>query len=513
MASSRGIEREAVLKAVNQHHGNKSAAARELGVTVGAVRYHVAKAATYDPAAPRKNATPTTSMMGPDPQPYAPATPKKLRAIDLQREIGVPGLKHWFGRLYEEFLPALTYDRGRRAFVEMAWNEPTVAAILFAVKTLTRQADWHVNPADESPEATERAEFVESCFHDLDVPWTAVLAELWSMLIYGFAVLEPVVKVRRGRKSATPSNHDDGLLGWAKLAPRHQETIFRWHIDPVGTLTGITQWAPPLWQFVDIDMERLLLFRTDEWHSSPEGMSILRGAFVPYSLKKTVQMVEAIGIERDACGVPVARMPADRMALVKEPGADGVAAAAELASLQTLVRDLKTDQQHGIVFPLAYDQDGNELYKLELMRAGGARSIDCNTTIMRYKQEIASTVLADFILLGHEKVGSFSLASSKTELFAMSCNALMDSVCGIFNRVAIPRLCELNGWDGPFPTLEHGDLETPDLAELGGYVTALTNAGINLLDDETVRHLRRAANLPTPDAEDMPAPQPVAEPV
>ena len=58
---------------------------------------------------------------------------------------------------------------------------------------------------------------------------------------------------------------------------------------------------------------------------------------------------------------------------------------------------------------------------------------------------MAMTVLADFIFLGHQQVGSFALSSDKTELFAMAIGAYLDIICETFNSQGIPSLIDING--------------------------------------------------------------------
>jgi len=109
------------------------------------------------------------------------------------------------------------------------------------------------------------------------------------------------------------------------------------------------------------------------------------------------------------------------------------------------------------------------------------------------------TVLADFILLGHEKVGSFALSSTKTNLFSTAIGAFLDSIAEVFNTHAIPKLFALNSFQGitSLPTIAHGDIETPDLKELGEYVTVLSGAGAPLFpDDQLENYLREVASLP-----------------
>jgi hypothetical protein len=252
----------------------------------------------------------------------------------------------------------------------------------------------------------------------------------------------------------------------------------------------------PSWKFVH--------FKTTGRRGSPEGRSVLRNAYRPWFFKKRLEEIEAVGIERDLAGLPVAEVPARLLS--------SAASANEQALLETIkkiVRSIKVDEQMGVVWPLEYDSDGNKMYELKLMASPGTRSINTGEVIQRYDVRIATCVLADFILLGHEKVGSFALNSSKTSLFATALGAWLDSIAETLNEQAVPRLFALNGLAGELPRIVHGDIETPDLKELGEYITKIAGAGaLTLPDDGLERYLRRAASLPdipedVPDEEDL----------
>ncbi len=106
--------------------------------------------------------------------------------------------------------------------------------------------------------------------------------------------------------------------------------------------------------------------------------------------------------------------------------------------------------------------------------------------------------LADFILLGHEIHGSFSLSSDKTNLFASALGTWLGNIADVFNTYAIPRLLELNDFNlEEYPKLAHGDVETPDLKDLGNFISTLAGAGMPLFPDEDLENLiREKANLP-----------------
>ncbi len=442
------------------------------------------------------------SMLGVQEAPGAEKKPARLRGIPGQ-ERGVPGLKHWFGRLYEEWMPALADEKGKRAYLEMAWNEPSIVAFRYVIEMLVRQVQFEVEPFDESLEETEWAEFVDSCLHDMESPWASVVADALTMIIYGWGLQEKVFKLRKGRDGEHPSNHNDGRLGWLRLAPRSQETIWRWELDPHGKVLGVIQWAPPAWQFTQIPIDALIHYKTHEWHSSPEGVSLLRGAYVPFQFKKTIQTIEAIAIERDGCGIPVVRMPAERMRLATEESdtEEGQGAKAQLDSLIKLARDLKTDSQQGIVMPSEFDEGGHQLYDVSLMSSAGGRTIGTDQVIRRYKEEMFGAVNADFLAFGHETTGTQALGATRSDMFLTAVNALVACITGPFNRQVIPELCEMNGKKEKFPTLGHTDLQEANLGVLTPYLATLAQLGIDLSDSQTERHLRRIADLPVPSIE------------
>ena len=88
------------------------------------------------------------------------------------KEYGRIGQKRWEGQFYEEFLPELSGMRGIKVFQEMKENDDTVGAILFAIKMMIRQVEWHVEPGGDSAKDKEAAEFVESCMGDMQATWT-----------------------------------------------------------------------------------------------------------------------------------------------------------------------------------------------------------------------------------------------------------------------------------------------------------------------------------------------------
>ena len=415
----------------------------------------------------------------------------------VTQELGVSGLLQYSGRVSEEWLARLQGERGRRIFREMADNDETIGAILFAIEMLMRGVHWNVQPFSEAPEHKEQAEFVESLQDDMSHTWSDLIAEILTMLVYGFHAAEIVYKRRVGPGETDPtkrSRHTDGRIGWRKLAPRAQETIYLWRFDSDGGITGLSQQPPQGGQLIEIPIDKLLLFRTTSRKNNPEGRSILRNAFVPWWRKKHVAEAEAIGVDRDLAGLPMFYLPPELFRTDATPEQ-----LAQRDEYQRVVENLKADEQAGLLLPALYDEKGNRTVEFSLVSTGARRIFDTNAIIQRYDQKLATVVLADFILLGHEKVGSFALSSNKTDIFAVALGAWLQEIASVLNRYALPRLYELNGWDSAeTAAFVPGDLEQVDLSQFAQVVPALTAAGwITPGGEVDEQHVRQVIGLPT----------------
>lgn len=410
-------------------------------------------------------------------------------------ELGSTGLKrHGLrGAIYEEFLRELNGERAIRIYREMRDNDPVVGAVMFAIEMLLRNVSTRVEGENE-----EVVEFVESCFSDMSHSWEDLLAEILSLLTYGFSWHEVVYKRRSGdnRDPSKRSKYTDGRIGWRKIPIRSQDSWSEWIFDEAGGVQAFGQIAPPKFELVEIPIERSLLFRTGMHKGNPEGRSILRNAYRPWYYKKNLESIESIGAERDIAGMPVFYY--------------GVEAADQKTELQKILRNIRRDEQDGLLIPLMYDDAGNKVLEFQLVSSPGQRQMDIGAMIERNDRRIAMTVMAQFLLLGQTQVGSFALSSSQTTLFATALGAVLKSIAGVFNRHAIPRLVAINGFKvKSMPELVFGDIETPNLQELGAFITACAGAGMPLFPDENFEnYVRGVAGWPDRPEEGVKSPAP-----
>lgn len=427
--------------------------------------------------------------------------PKKATAT---RELGASGSYGMNDQLRpDEFLPKLRGLNATRTFREMKDNDPVIGAILMAFEMLLRAAEFRVEAANDSPEAEEAKLFVEQCFADMEGTVDDFLAEVLTFLPFGFSVFEVVYKIRGGRNTSDTTRYsqfDDGRYGIQKLAPRAQWTIDRFLTDANGAITGVRQTALTLKMgSVEIPIEKLLHFRTSTINNDPSGRSILRNAFTSYHYASHIQMIEAIAVEREMNGIPVGRIPSEYLA-------DSATAAQQgfTNAFKKILRDVKFNDQGFILIPsdVYENDDGSKtsipMVQFDLVTAKGTRAIPTGDVILRHQQNIARSVLADFLMLGSGDKGSFALSKSKTDLFLAAAAGYTEAIASVLNRQLLTRLWELNGFDPELmPSISFGDIAPVDLAELGAFVRDIAGAGMPLFpDDDTENTIRRAAGFP-----------------
>jgi len=386
-------------------------------------------------------------------------------------ELGATGLRRSGGTVYEEFLVNLRGIRGAKVYREMADNDPTIGSMLFAIEKVITRLEWRVDPFSDgsedgeiTKEDKEVATFVESCLNDMSDSWDSTLSQMLSMLIFGYSYHEIVYKVRGGDVNDPQKGGIQGMI----------------QVDPS---TGGTHAIP---------IEKSLLFRTSSQKNNPEGRSILRNAYRPWYFKRRIEEIEAIGIERDLAGLPVAYVPPEFLSSTAT-----AEQAAVLASIQNIVTSIKRNEQEGIVMPSMYDDAGHKVFDLVLLSSGGSRQFDTDKIIQRYDQRISMSILSDFILLGSDRVGSYALGTSKMDLWSMAVDSIAKNIAEVMNQYAIPRLLKLNGMNpSRAPYLTYGEVSHVDLNEISAFVSNLAQVGVLVPDPKLEEYLRDLAGLP-----------------
>jgi len=434
----------------------------------------------------------------------AQAISKKDKRVNSS-ELGSTGLHMYAGKVNEEILHELRGISGTETYRQMADNDPSIGALLFSVQQMITPLKWSVLPSDsKNKQSRSNAEFLDECMHDMAETWEDTITSILSYLPYGFSVHEIVYKSRRGSspsKETEKSAFEDRKVGWKHLPIRSQSSIQqgRWVFDEDNIdLLAVEQMAPPMYKRQIIPAKKFLHFRTTNQKNSPEGKSILRNAYRPWYFKRNIENIEGIGIERDLGGLPVITAPAEIMSPKANAAQKGM-----YNSLKDIVSNVRSDEQAGVIMPSTRDENGHLLYELSLLASPGAKQYDTCKIIERYRNEILSTVIADFITLGQGVAGTQALAQTKVDLFLNAIQSWVGQIEAVFNRFAIPRLFEVNGITENLPTLSAEKIKKTDLDQFAKNMLIMSQAGMDLFPSEALdEFVRNLLGLPENTKED-----------
>jgi len=428
---------------------------------------------------------------------------KKLSETEATQILGIAGDNTHNGQIRaDEFLPELRGKRAIRKYREMRDNDSTIGAVMYATEQVLRDVDIKVMPANETEEAKREAEFVESVFTDMDHTLDDHVSEALSSLTYGFAWFEVVFKRRSGpnsRSDKSRSKFTDGRIGVRKIASRAPWTISKFDVDQkTGDVLGVHQEGSGFNNTSYIPTRKSLYYRTTAINNDPSGRSILRNAYTSYEYLNNLQSIEAIAVERELAGIPVARIPAEYLSPDATAGQAGF-----VANLQQILRDVKFNEQGYIVLPSdTYpDKDGSptnqRLVDVELMASNGKRNIEIDPIVKRYQHDIARSVLSEFLMLGGGNTGSYALSKSKTDLFLRALESYIQAIVDVLNKQLVERLWELNGLNYDLmPTIIAGDVAPHDLREIAAFLRNLNGANIDVSSHpEVIQDLMDIAEL------------------
>ena len=411
---------------------------------------------------------------------------KKLSESAAKATLGVAGDNTHHGQIRaDEFLPELRGKKAIRKYREMRDNDATIGAVMYSVEQILRDVDLHVKPVDDSDAAKVEADFVKSVLDDMDHTLDDHISEALSYLSYGFGWFEVIYKRRVGpteRSDKKHSKYTDGRLGIKKIAARAPWTISKFDVNQkTGDVLGIEQEVGFMNGKNYIPVNKSIYYRTTSLNGDPSGRSILRNAYTSYEYLNNLQAIEAIAVERELAGIPVARIPAEYLS-----GDASLAQSGFVNNLQQILRDVKFNEQGYIILPSdTYpDKDGaptsTRLVDIELMASNGKRNIDINPIVSRYQHDIARSVLSEFLLLGTSG-GSYALSKSKTDLFLRALESYIQAIVDVLNKQLVERLWQLNGLNYDLmPTIEAGDVAPHDLREIASFLRNLNGAGIDV---------------------------------
>jgi len=407
---------------------------------------------------------------------------------DVSQVIGVTGLRIWGGVLGEEYLAVLKGTRKVKVFREMQ-DDAVIGCLLDAIIMPLMAAEFETVPAGDAEKDKQNAEFLWQCMNDMTkYSWRQHVLDMLGMLAWGWAASEMVFKKRLGQDSDRPSQYNDGKLGFHILDPRGQETLDKWKMDDEFNVELMVQKDPNSSQLIEIESWKLLHATFRSRKRSPEGLSPLRSLYREWYTRKNLEVIEAIGAERDLCGLPVFRLP------YGASDADKVAA-------ELLIRNLRQDEEAGLVLPPPPSPDANvSKWEFELISSPGQKQFNVREIIRDLNKVILMRFFAQFLLLGMEKVGTQALVEGSQDFFSLALTSVQQELLETWNQQLVPLLFAMNpqmlsGASG-MPTIDWAGPGSKDVQRVVTMAKDMVAAQLLTPEEKLEDYLRTITGLP-----------------
>lgn len=401
---------------------------------------------------------------------------------DMSSELGSAVASPWTSWTRREYNQDLVGYKGLRIYDKMRRSDGTVRGTLRLAKTPVLAAKWGMNPASDGPRDRRIANFVWNNLTSWgSTSWPQFITESLLMLDFGYYMFE---KVFAHGEDVTADKRAAGRIAWKKFAPRHPMDVKEWFFDINGGPLSVDMWAPPavgvptfeggtiqaFQRWINIPINKLVVFTFDKEAGNIEGISLLRSAYKHFYYKDALYKIDAIQKERHGIGIPIICLP-----MGYSPNDKKLA--------DQLGRNLRTNDRAHVVLPPNWTLSFAELK---------GHPVDCMNSIKHHDDMIPQSMLGRFM----NSPGGTSVEEQHT-LFLKATRFLADIVVDIMNSYAIPQLCQLNWGATTYPQLyaknigEQEDWRTESFA-IRNYV----GAGVIVPDDPLEDAVRDRMGLP-----------------
>ena len=420
---------------------------------------------------------------------------------DMQQELGTAVASPWTAWTRREYNADLFGYKGLQIYDKMWKSDGSVRGTIRLAMSPVLAAQWGVKPASDNIRDVNIANFVWANLTTwMTTSFPQFVAEALLMLKYGYYMFE---KVFAHGEDVTNDPKARGKIVWKKLAPRHPMDVKEWYFDVNGGPLSVDMWAPPVsitdqvitrlgtgaaspipaqtlqggviqdWQrWINIPIDKLLVFSFDKEAGNIEGVSLLRSAYKHWYYKDNLYKIDAIQKERHGIGIPIIQLP-----MGYSP--DDKRAADQLG------RNLRTNDRAHVVLPPNWILEFAELK---------GHPVDCLTSINHHDHMIPQTILGQF------------MATQKTDIeeqhtiFLKATRNTADVFLDVMNSYAIPQLVQMNWGRSVYPQMYAKRIgEQEDWRTQSFTIRNLVGAGVIVPDDALEDQLRDEMGLPPRD--------------
>lgn len=415
---------------------------------------------------------------------------------------------NWMGVPFDlDENPELAWPNSVHVFDQMR-RDPQVVSVLGAVTLPLRRTNWLVDPAGA------RSKVVQLVADDLGLPisgkspramprtrdrfsWNEHLRLALLKIVFGHSVFEQTYRIVNGQARLRK-------LGW-----RPPKTITAWDVASDGGLQAVYQTPVLTGPDQGIPVSQLVVYSHEREGGNWVGRSVLRAAYGPWWLKAQAMRTQAVALDRNGLGVPVYEAAPTPLGLTGEDEIKAWSDAEVTAGLDLTTR-LRGGENAGMSIANGA--------KVSLMGVTG-KVPDANPTLRYYDEQIAGSVLANFLKLGGaDTKGSYALGETFVNFFILSLQTLAQDICDTVTQHVIEDIVDLNfGESEPAPRLVCDEIGSRQLPTAQA-IQSLMQCGALTPDRTLEERIRTSFSLPPVDEATRlpvvtPAPTPITQEV
>src|SRR3990172_7517899 len=127
-----------------------------------------------------------------------------------------------------------------------------------------------------------------------------------------------------------------------------------------------------------------------------------------------------------------------------------------------------------------FGKEAHEGWDVDVIKTPGSKVVDTDKTIMRCSGLIMRSLLAQFLLLGSGRTGSWALAESQKVLWHLAVKGRLDTLGEEINLYVVPKLFALNDFPDitGLPKVAHSDPGELDIEKLTPFLRVLGELGL-----------------------------------
>lgn len=390
----------------------------------------------------------------------------KKEFVSVGSIIGKTGLKNIGGMIQEEYLTALkSWSKESKIYIEMR-DDVTIGTLLDAIKLPLLGAEFDVEAGGIEEADDQAKDFLWDNMNQMyKQEWNSHVKDCLDALDFGFAIGEIVLEKR-----------EDGRMWLRNIDPRGQETLDKWTFGDNDELKEFVQRDPNTGGSYSIPISKCVHITFRGRKGNPQGRSLLRSLYRPWRFLKDLENLEAIGIERDVGGMPIAQLP-------EEPLTDD-----DRTKVEQALEALRVDEAMYLITP-----HGMEVSPY----GGGTKMYDVKAVIDRYMKIILMRMFSQFLMLGMGQVGTQALVQGSQDFFTLGLLSVKRELESAWNQQLVPLLFKFNNFGiKDYPKIVWKDPGKIDIAAImSAYAQGVSSQAITPVREDE-EHFRTIMDLP-----------------